>query len=352
MVSAVLAVAAGIFLYFIHITDKFIEKKRQLTLMYEPHPLHRQVLMADQHYVDSSGTTFDIGPHRMRGEAPSLPKDPNVLRIFAVGGSSVFDHQAVPSWPERLGPLLSGERKVESFNGGVPGYSSREALEFYRDRVARFRPDVVILYPGWNDVKYMKKFLEAADVDLYFKWRRDFESQYRFLTEPKPFRNWYAMERMLAERDRETRVRESGVDEPKRRRLSVEDEPTRDWTVTPGIEFFRRNVEDLVDRVRRDGARPVLLVENTMARQDMTPEDRFKTIKYEWVDVGHGDLLAVNEAMVSVMKQVGEKENVPVIDLRHAINGRPEYFTDHVHLTPAGSEALAAALAEALRPLL
>src|SRR5688500_14422193 len=99
MVSVVFAVAAGTYLYFIHITDKFIEFKRPQTLIYEPHPLHRHVFKPDQSYSDSSGRSFPIGPHRMRGEEPTLPKEPGVFRIFAVGGSSVFDHQAVPSWP-------------------------------------------------------------------------------------------------------------------------------------------------------------------------------------------------------------------------------------------------------------
>jgi len=347
------AMLAATFLYFLRITDRYIEAERPVTLIYEPHSFYGHVLKPNQNFRDASGSHFSIGPHGMRGEEPAMPKDPSIVRIYAVGGSSVFDHLAMPSWPERLGPLLStAGKRVESFNGGVPGYSSRETLSFYRDRVARYQPDIVILYAGWNDVKYMKVFVDDANVETYFGWRREFETQYRFLTAPRPIRNWYAFWRMRQDTDPQLKAKESHLDEGKRRQLAGDDRVSRDWSATAGMRFFRKNVEDLIDRVQRDGGRPILLVENTLASKEMPLEDRFKRIKYEWVGVGHGDLLAINDAIAALLEDVAQKEGVPVIDLRSLINGRPEYFSDHVHLTPAGSAALARALADAMHPLL
>jgi hypothetical protein len=74
----------------------------------------------------------------------------------------------------------------------------------------------------------------------------------------------------------------------------------------------------------------------------MSPEDRFAKIKYEWIGIGHGDLLAINQAMAELLLRI---DGVQVIDVRPTMNGRAEYFSDHVHLTPAGSEALASSIA-------
>ncbi len=62
----------------------------------------------------------------------------------------------------------------------------------------------------------------------------------------------------------------------------------------------------------------------------------------------HKSLVAVNEAMVEVLKSISRQRGVPFVDLRHKMNGKIEYFRDHVHLDPKGSRKLSDLLASEL----
>ena len=63
-----------------------------------------------------------------------------------------------PSWlpyPARLEKRLraaNAGRTIEVIPLAVPGYSSHQGLAWMRRDLARYRPDVVTLLYGWNDV--------------------------------------------------------------------------------------------------------------------------------------------------------------------------------------------------------
>lgn len=348
---AALILGVGVFV----VTERYIERQRPVTLVYRPHPFRRQVLVPEQKY-QRGRVAFDIGPHGWRGSEPEMPKPPGTLRIIALGGSSVFDHLVTggASWPERIGPLLQGNMaeplrdlgwtRVESYNGGVPGYSSRETLATYHDLAARYAPDLVLFYLGWNDAKYMVPFLEGADPDRYYSYRGAFEAQYRFLLAPRPWRNLAALGKMWTARVGALAENRSAVAEKARvSRL--------DWDHTPGLEYWRRNVRAFGERVLQDGALPVFIAQNTLTVPGLSPELR-KRVVYRYVGLEHDALVAVNEAMVRGLAAESAGLSVPFLDLRGGINGREDFFSDHVHMKAAGSEAFARALAEALEKVL
>jgi lysophospholipase L1-like esterase len=124
-----------------------------------------------------------------------------------------------------------------------------------------------------------------------------------------------------------------------------------EWLRTPGMIYWRRNLEAFVHAVNDDGALPVLVVQTTLAKADNTEELRSR-IAYRWVQLDHANLLAVNDVMADVMRQVAAATGTPLIDLRNRFNGVGAYFADHVHLTHKGSAALAQAVAIELAPVL
>ena len=338
----VLALSAGAFFA----SEHYIEQRRPSTLVYAPHPLHRQVLLANQHYT-RGGVRFEIGPHHMRGPEPSRPKPAGVTRIHVLGGSAVFDHLSPGlSWPERLGPGLGA--RFESHNAGVPGFSSRETLSFYFDRVRRYAPDVVVLYQGWNDVKYVRDFHESGvDVDKHYGYRTHFFASFDFLTADRPRRNVLALERMWTDRMQSELQENASTSEAPKAVITS----SAAWAAGEGVGYFRRNVAAFVDLAKNDGALPVLVAQGTLAVAGLDPALQ-KRIAYQWTALTPGELLAVNEAMVGALRSVAESRRVPFVDFRAAVNGRPDLFSDHVHLTPKGSEVVAAELVAALRPIL
>lgn len=331
-------------------TERYIEKVRPMTLMYRPHPFRRHVLVSNQRY-EAFGVGFTINEWGFRGAMPPLPKPAGTFRFVVVGGSSVFDHHLPEekSWPERLGPLLKpylgGD--VESFNFGVPGYSTRETLATVYGPVDRASPDAVVVYLGWNDAKYMKAFLTSPDPNRHFSYR-PFWDRYRFLTEARPWRNYYAFRRILKDRFQprglEGRLK-SSTSTP---RSKAKAEPRLiDWPASPGLAFFRRNLAAIIMQLHQDGVVPLLVAQVTLVTPDLSPEDR-KKVRLEHVGVSYEELLRLNTAMVAAMKDEAQQCGAQFIDLQAAFNGRTDYFRDHVHMTEEGSRAFAAELAKAI----
>lgn len=368
LVGVNIAALGGLYGVFLSVTERWIERQRASTLLYDVHGLQRQVLLPNQTYALGE-VRFGINEYGMRGAAPSLPKPKGMCRVIAVGGSSVFDHLASEgeSWPERLAPALRGlgVENVETFNAGVPGFSSRETLAYYHDRVRYLEPDVVVVYLGWNDVKYIARFVESVDVDGYFALP-DWRDKYGFLLEPPPLRNLRALGMMWrARRGGDVALEgttDRGLADSLRRRV-VGGRPTTSapsgsgaargvrWESTPGVGYFRHNVAALVREVLADGAVPVLVAENTLATR-RTPESLRKRIAYQYVGLDHEGLLEVNAAVAAVLRRVAAEQGVPFVDLRAEMNGKRPYFNDHVHMRPAGSARFAELLARELAAII
>lgn len=352
------AVALGAFLA----TEWFIARKAKTTLVYTPNPHYRQDLSPNQTYT-RDGFEYRIGPHGLRGVEPVTPKPPGVRRVAVMGGSSVFDFRVGTSWPERLQTKLRdrGLERIEVFNAGVPGFSTREVIPFLERKIAAYAPDVVVLYAGWNDVKYMKASRSLPEVKLrpYPKPRPGARDPYAWLTAPRPYRNWYALPILWGK----VRLRAGVVEEntgaaparaapPAKTKTSTLPPPA--WADSAGMRYWEANLRRFVEAVRAVGAEPVFVLEATLYASDTSAADKAR-ITYRYVKLSHEELVEVSDVMTETLQRVAAELRVPVIDPRPDLRGRSAHFHDHVHLTEAGSEALAEAvlpeLATALREI-
>ena len=350
----VLLVIMGGLLWF---TEHFIDKKRRVTVLYQSDPLNRWRMVPNQE-LQIQNARISINSLGFRGPVPAPEKDNSICRVMVMGGSSVFDTQVDEkgTWPRLLERELrkGGRPTLETFNMGVPGYSSRETLALYHDRIRYFHPDLVLLYQGWNDVKYMKLFLTGVETQRYFVVK-DWRKPYRFLTEPFPWRNIHALGVIWDEVvDKVQGLRENAADpeelmaasSPKEflQGISSPSDLKKAWAETPGMSYWKKNVEAFILEVRSDGVLPVLIAQATLTAPGLQEEMKRK-IAYHWIYVDHSNLLAINEAMVEVLGDLAQKYKIPFIDVRKKMNGRADYFNDHVHLKPEGSSVLARELA-------
>ena len=74
-------------------------------------------------------------------------------RVAVLGGSTTFGTGVTDkdSWTAILQNMLGGEYAV--INYGVPGYSTAEAIIQMGLIVPEIRPNIVIYYEGWNDIR-------------------------------------------------------------------------------------------------------------------------------------------------------------------------------------------------------
>ncbi len=334
------------------VSEWFIARKARTTLLYEPNAEYRQDLLPNQTYT-RDGFSYEVGAHGMRGAVPVMPKPPG-LRIAVMGGSSVFDFRVARSWPERTQDALrSLGVEAEVFNAGIPGFSTREMRAFYAKKVQTYRPDVVLFYGGWNDIKYMKAFVDKVDLQPYPVRAPTAPDPYAFLRAPRPFRNYYALQ-IFADK---MRIRGGFVTENTGAKAKVTKAVLKvrtasiTWSRTAGMAYFRENLQGFIDEVQLSGARPVLVAEAVLFVDGLGAKDR-RRINYKAVGLKHDELVDVAQTMARTMKQVAESQGVLFLDPRSKVSGRPEYFVDHVHLSDAGSRALAKTLGTPLAPIL
>ena len=79
-------------------------------------------------------------------------RNPGATKVALLGGSTTFGSGVtdVDTWPARLQAILGSDYQVSNY--GVPGYTSAEAVVQLALVVPENRPDIVVLYEGWNDI--------------------------------------------------------------------------------------------------------------------------------------------------------------------------------------------------------
>ena len=83
-------------------------------------------------------------------------KESSSCRIIALGGSAAFGLGASATDKVFLNVLqklldASMESRVEVYNAGVPGYSSKQEFILLATSLLDYNPDMVLIFDGWND---------------------------------------------------------------------------------------------------------------------------------------------------------------------------------------------------------
>ena len=96
------------------------------------------------------------------GASFPIERQPGVLRIAGLGDSCT--QFGDPPYIELVRDALASRRHrpVESLNAGVSGFSSHQGLIRLRRDVARYKPDVVVVYFGWNDHWVLSRTTDAG----------------------------------------------------------------------------------------------------------------------------------------------------------------------------------------------
>jgi GDSL-like Lipase/Acylhydrolase family len=110
---------------------------------------------------------------------PSRQKDS--LRIVTIGESTTQGGHVDQSYPSVLRNLIRSTTKypggAEVINAGVQGYVSDQWTLLAERELAALRPDIVVLYAGWNDFQAYNPHTEAPK-------KSTFKTPYSFWPEP------------------------------------------------------------------------------------------------------------------------------------------------------------------------
>ncbi len=104
--------------------------------------------------------TTDKNGHRV---TKNYASSKDAINIICIGGSTTFATGVTDknSWPYILQQKLGKNYNV--MNLGVPGYSTLEGIIQLATTVPELKPDILIIYQGWNDIRSYHAPVKSPD---------------------------------------------------------------------------------------------------------------------------------------------------------------------------------------------
>ncbi|MEK8023268.1 MAG: SGNH/GDSL hydrolase family protein [Candidatus Hydrogenedentota bacterium] len=268
----------------------------------------------------------------LRGDDSHLAVSPGSPRILVVGNSCVFGMGAPDSavfevvLERRL--RASGYDSAIVFNAGVGGYNSNQCREYLERDLWKFKPDLVILYLGWNDMvtATWPFYLPGLQLgpELYRPSTGFWPSLLKFLNQSLVF--WHAKARVEAWMIRYGRA-DRGIDAW-----------NEEW-----IGNFRTNMDSMVRAAEQRGVK---------IRLCLLPYDHGRYPKYYADNAFHYTSEGYRKLVNRFQEEIrGASRERPVIDLSQAIAGvehDTDVIYDYNHLAPEGHRRVAETMLEAV----
>jgi lysophospholipase L1-like esterase len=275
-----------------------------------------------------------------RGPEISVPKPDGTIRIAFLGASTTWCAEVSANdkvWPhlvtEKLRKSWPG-RQVDYVNGGVPGYTMAASIKNLEYRIAPLTPDVIVIYDATNDMSGELRDLAFAQGILEtpsFK-PLHWPAKYSLLWELVE-KNWRIL---VAQRSADANAARLDLDVP---RLG---------------EPYRKDLTALIVAAKKRAAVVAVATFATQLRVGQTHEQQriaSQSAMFYMPFMTPESLLRSYARYNQVIREVAAETGAILIDDLDAIPGSPDYFTDTVHFTDAGSRAMADRVTSALAPI-
>jgi lysophospholipase L1-like esterase len=354
---ASLVVCGVILEVFLRVVNPFGERIRgdQIVL-----PTHTRRVIQNTNYPDIDKrivvSTNSLG---FRGPEPP-PAFADALTLVTVGGSTteclyVSDGK---TWPDLVGKELAAHfRDVWVDNAGLDGHSTFGHGLLLEQRIARLRPKIVVFLIGINDVG--RDDLKVADAAVVAGgagtglWGKTVAAAAEHSAIVSTVLNLlrYREARKLNRIHRELQIRWARVLTPDRRRANAMLAEHRERYI-PG---YRARVEGLVRDCRRARIEPVLVTQPALYGNAVDPTTKvfLGTLEVDADQQLYGSLAwRLLEEYNDVVRDIGRRRGVLVIDLARELPKDSRLFYDFVHFDNSGSAAVASIVSAGLCPFL
>ena len=261
------------------------------------------------------------------GREVIIPKPEGLFRINCIGASTtgnyIFEGEKGYSYPLELEKILQSHfktKQIEVNNCGMGGYTTAEILiKFFLDSIDS-KPDMMVLYHAYNDLRpsltpgfqsdYFHAFKSLSGVYYKLKWASKFPDI------PLALPN-YILNRFLPQN-----IRHNLLAAVSKGSIDLESE-------FHGIETYRRNIENLIHVCKGNG---IKLVFSTYCHF-LYPEIEGDKLQLKYRE----GVLGENE----VIRELAVKYDLPLVDNFNLIPCEEQYFCDSVHFSPEGMRAIA-----------
>lgn len=130
----------------------------------------------NQHYK-----RINVNEYGFRGPEISKEKPDHIIRIFVIGGSTVFgsgstsDNTTIPGYLQNRFDNVDLPYKIEVINAGQEGSYSAVEINLVKDKLLEFEPDLLLVYDGVNDIsRHLSSSSNYDSTTREISWLRQF----------------------------------------------------------------------------------------------------------------------------------------------------------------------------------
>lgn len=267
-----------------------------------------------------------INSKHFRGKEFDIQKRKGITRIIIMGDSVTFGiaPEDCP-YAAQLQKLFDEKypNRFEVINAGVEGYSSEHVLKRLKYDILQYKPDIITIYVGWNDLysidplnplNYRKMSGLANFLNNFYIYKGG--RKFIFLVlKPK-------IEKFLP------------------RDINSDDVETYQ-SFEP--EIYKNNLREIIKTCQDNNIKVILLNLASILSDEMSPE-AIKKVHYPYFSSDIEKLKILQQNYNNVIKRISQEKNVSLVDINEAINQMPDkenLFFDTMHPYCSGNTVIA-----------
>jgi lysophospholipase L1-like esterase len=319
----------------LRIWDRYL---RLSYLTYDPE--HGRPALVPNARVQTRGEKVSINSRGFVGPEFDDTKPAGMIRIIALGDSCTF----AGGWYETtysgmLSAMLNARnpnRRFEVINAGISGYNSEFALARLKDELLSYKPDLVTIYIGWNDLMKTNPANGSATGKHTTLWKLLNQS---YLVKAYSKLIFFYLRPLVIQPNLEEDIKGSHVFDG----------------FIPAT--FQTNLEAMAKVLNEQHIQAIIVTLPTVVRSHMTREDLQRNHIFFPYFAGAYSLekfLSLHRSYNAVIQNVATRNHIRLIDLDTIFNThhKDEMFQDTMHLSDAGNRLVAVSLLEPIEQVI
>lgn len=273
-------------------------------------------------------------------EISNLP-NPSCVRVAVMGASETFGYyeRAGKEYPAQLADSLSRSGCYEVMNAGIPGMTLPGQIQLWDKWVARFRPNVVLIYVP-------PVFYLSADPPSF---------PTPTVGGPAPVSQRFAprvLDRLHDRLEYPEFLQRKRV--ARRIAAAIQGKPEGwQFQTVPSerLELYREHLDSLVRSVQARGAVPVLMTH--AMRFGNPPKAADSDLLLSWLQFTPRStrevLLEFERQAAGVTRDIARRRGIPLVDVAEEMTGHTEWFADFTHFDEVGAGVAAGNIAKVVQ---
>jgi hypothetical protein len=284
--------------------------------------------------------TFNINNDGLRGPELVNVKNENTYRIFLLGGSTLFgqlstsDNTTIPGYLQQEFDNLKIGYKIEVINAGIGGATSFHESELIKEKLIHYKPNLFIVYDGWNDLNYPVTISNEGKVPMLYQIHRQVSELDDYYKTPR------FIDSIIGFLD--SRIKE---------KLHSKDTDSKDNEITDipqKIDLWKSRWSDICKMGKENGFDTVIVLQPVLGsgKKPLTDWEKHALEK-----VGYRSVAPSYPALRSALSQL-DSECTKTADLSHVFDDENKtIFYDIGHMGNSGNIVVAKNLFELSKPI-